>query len=237
MQDDFWSWEGRKHWYEPEPASKIFLANFFVELGKIRNGPTWDGAIGKPSAATAMLLKQEIAQAAASDVFRTFVLNPKTFEFQPISRSGWRNPKALSARFSRCRIDASDPVNGAAEGNHHGSIYIERDGALAYLETIRSAVLMPTGGVTLDCLSTYVRFMIFIAKQEQIDESNPPPLKRLRTAIMEGWKPWRRMQTDVADVADLPANAEVTETLAHHMATLLRGEGARAAKGGGRRPK
>lgn len=237
MQDDFWSWEGRKHWYEPEPASKIFLANFFVELGKIRNGPTWDGAISKPSAATAMPLKQEIAQAAASDIIRTFVLNPKTFEFQPITRSGWRNAKALSARFSRCRIDASDPVNGAAEGNHHGPIYIERDGALAYLETIRSAVPIPTNCVTMDHLSTYVRFMIFIAQREQIDESNPPELKRLRTAIIRGWEPWRLLQADVADVSDLPANAEVTETLAHHMATLLRGEEARAAKGGGRRAK
>lgn len=230
MQDDFWKWEGRKDWYEPEPNSKIFLASFFVELGKIRHGAEWPGVIQKPSSESALPLKQEIAQAAASGLIQTLVLNPKTFEFQPIARAGWRNPKALAARFSRCRIDAADPVSGAAEGGHHGAIYIERDGAMAYLASIQSASLPPINTIKLDHLSTYVRFMIFVAQREQIDESRPPELKALKTKIIEGWKPWRLAQSNTKVLA---AEAVVTETLAAHMATLMRGEKARAIKGGG----
>lgn len=230
MQDDFWSWDGRKDWYEPEPNSKIFLASFFVELGKIRHGPKWPGTIQKPSSTSALPLKQEIAQAAASGMIQTLVLNPKTFEFQPIARSGWRNPKALAARFSRCRIDAADPVCSAAEGGHHGPIYVERDRAMAYLAKIQSDSPPPTNTVKLDHLSTYVRFMIFVAQQEQIDESQPPELKALKTKIINEWKSWRLAQSNTKV---LPAEAVVTETLAAHMATLMRGEKARAIKGGG----
>lgn len=230
MQDDFWSWDGRKDWYEPEPDSKVFLASFFVELGKIRHGPQWPGVIRKPSPASALPLKKEIAQAAASGMIQTLVLNPKTFEFQPIARAGWRNPKALAARFSRCRIDAADPVSSAAEGGHHGPIYVERDSAMAYLATIQSASSPPTNTVKLDHLSTYVRFMICVAQQEQIDERHPPGLKALKTKIINEWKSWRLAQSN-AKV--LPAEAVVTETMAHHMATLMRGEKARAIRGGG----
>ena len=230
MQDDFWSWAGRKDWYEPEPNTKIFLGSFFVELGKIRGGPKWDGAITKPSSASALPLMKEIAQAAASGMIQTLVLNPKTFEFQPIARSGWRNPKALAARFSRCRIDAADPVSGAAEGGHHGPIYIERDGAMAYLATIRSACPSPTTSVKLDHLSTYIRYVIFVAQQEQIDESHLPELLYLKNKIVRGWKSWRLAQGE-SNV--LPDEAVLTETMAHQMATMMRGEKARAAKGGG----
>jgi hypothetical protein len=208
----------------------MFLASFFVELGKIRYGAGWAGAIGKPTMASATPLKQEIAQAAASGVIQTLVLNPKTFEFQPIARAGWRNQKALSARFSRCRIDASGPINRAAEGGHHGPIYVERGSAMAYLETIRTVSPLPTNTVTLDHLSTYVRFMVFIAQQEQIDEDNPPALKALKSKIIKEWNPWRLSQSNVKT---LPTEAVVTDTLAAHMATLLRGEKARAVKGGG----
>ncbi|MCA0890302.1 hypothetical protein [Qipengyuania flava] len=230
MHDDFWSCCGRKDWYEPEPNSKVFLANFFIDVGKIRHGPKWPGAVQKPSSASALPLKREIAQAAASGLIQTFVLNPKTFEFQPIARSGWRNPKALAARFSRCRIDAADPVSSAAEGGHHGPIYVERDSAMAYLAAIQSASLSPTDTVKLDHLSTYIRFMIFVAQQEQIDERHPPELKALKTKIINEWKPWRLAQSNTKT---LPAEAVVTETLAAHMATLMRGEKARAIKGGG----
>ena len=230
MQDDFWSWGGRKDWYEPEPDSKIFLASFFVELGKIRHGPKWRGVIQKPSPVSALPLKKEIAQAAASGKIQTLVLNPKTFEFQPVSRAGWRNPKALAARFSRCRIDAADPVSSAAEGGHHGPIYVERDSAMAYLAAVQSASVSPTNTVKLDHLSTYVRFMIFVAQQEQIDERHPPELKALKTKIINEWKSWRLAQSNTKT---LPAEAVVTETLAAHMATLMRGEKARAIKGGG----
>lgn len=231
MQDDFWSKNGRKDWYEPEPNSKIFLARFFVELGKIRHGTSWHGAVKKPSSASALPLMREIAQAAASGLIKTLVLNPKTFDFQPIASAGWRNPKALAARFSRCRIDAADPVSSAAEGGHHGPIYIERDSGLAYLAAVQSAAPRPTSSIKLDHLSTYLRFMIFVAQQQKIDENNPPPRKALVSTLIEEWESWRSAQSDVMH---LPPDAIVTHTLATNMATILRGEKARAEKSGDR---
>ncbi|WP_296721973.1 hypothetical protein [Erythrobacter sp.] len=230
MQDDFWSRNGRTQWYEPEPNSKIFLATFFVEVGKIRHGPKWAGAVKKPSSKSALPIKEEIAQAAASGLIQTFVLNPKTYEFQPIARSGWRNPKALAARFSRCRIDANDPVSAAAEGGHHGPIYVEQESATAYLAAIKSASNSPLNNNTLNHLSTYARYMIFIAQKHKIDERAPPPLQPLRTIIMNEWKSWRQTE---CKTKILPPEAVMTEAMARHIATILRGEEARAAKGGG----
>ena len=138
MHDAFWSLAGRQKWYEPEPSNMMHLGAFFIDLGKIKYGPMWLGGEGLPDPITALALKEEIAQAAASGHINTVVLNPRTREWNPIARAGWRNAKALSAPFSRCRIDANDVVSDAAEGRHHGDIYVERKGAMAYLDRARS---------------------------------------------------------------------------------------------------
>ena len=234
MHDEFWSKEGRKRWHEPEPGSKIFLARLFVEFGQIRYGTKWAGTTGKPSAKTADPLKTEIAQAAASGQIQTFVLNPQTFEFQLIERRGWRNPKALAARFSRCRIDASDPVSNAAEGHHHGEIFVDLDSAKTFLDAKRTNRFRPGNLVSLNHVSTYVRYMIFIAQKARIDERNPPNLKVLQGQILDEWDAWRLGETDNKS---LPNEAEISDTMAHNMATLLRGELARIEKGGGVRKK
>lgn len=232
MHDHFWSMAGRQDWFDPEPTRAMFLAQFMVELGLLRHGTSWDGAVGKPSPETAIPLQKEIAQSAASGILRTLVLNPKTYEFQSISRAGWRNPKALAARFSRCLIDADDPVNGHAEGRHHGHIFVERESAINYLRAAQSsssAVAKDT--VTLDHLSTYVRFLIHIAQLEKIDEQNLTLKGRLEQRIIAEWKPWRLAQ---GSLAELPPHAILTDAMVGHMATLLRGEEARAQRGGGR---
>lgn len=229
MQDQFWSWAARQgnDWYEPEPAKAIFLGAFLIKLGEIRYGPNWSGSIAKPSEVQAAPLIKEIAQAAASGTIQTLVVNPKTWEFQPVARAGWRNPKALAARFSRCRIDASDPVNREAEGRHHGQIFVERDGAISYLETVRTSTALPLNMVTLDHLSTYVRFLIFMAQKEKIDEGRPMPLKTLQGRIAKEWKPWRVAQ---GPGGTLPASADLSSAMIRQMATLLRGENARALR-------
>ncbi len=232
MQDQFWGWAGRqgREWYEPEPGRAIFLAAFFIKLGEIRYGPAWSGAIAKPSENEAVPLMQEIAQAAASGQIATLVVNPKTWEFQPIARAGWRNPKALAARFSRCRIDASDPVNSDAEGKHHGPIFVERAGAIAYLEAVRTKTAPSNSMVTMDHLSTYVRFLIFVAQSERVDEDAPMALTTLQRKIAKAWKPWR---TSVGPGGELPADATLSSSMIRYMATLLRGEKARALRLGG----
>lgn len=227
MHDEFWSLNGRKRWYEPEPTNNMFLAHFFVEVGKIRHGPKWTGAIQKPSETSALPIKQEIAQAAASGQIQTLVLNQATFDFNPIARAGWRNPKALAARFSRCQIDANDPVSAAAEGRHHGPIYVERESAEAYLAAIKSTSHLPANTITLDHLSTYTRYMIYISQMEKINENDAPDLKPLITKLINGWKLWRQTQ---CDTKILPPEAILTESMARHMATILRGEKARGAK-------
>ena len=232
MHDQFWKWEARQgvDWYEPEPARAIFLAAFLIKLGEIRYGPNWSGAITKPSEREALPLMKEIAQAAASGAISTLVVNPKTWEFQPVARAGWRNPKALAARFSRCRIDASDPVNSDAEGRHHGPIYIERAGAISYLESVRTSRAMPTGMVSMDHLSTYVRFLIFVAQNEKIDDDAPIPLKSLQSKIAKAWKDWRISQGSGGALA---AAEPLSPAMIRQMATLLRGEKARAQRLGG----
>lgn len=229
MHNQFWSWDARQgdDWYEPEPPRAIFLAAFLIKLGEMRFGPNWSGAITKPSEKEALPLKKEIAQAAASGVLSTLVVNPKTWEFQPVPSSGWRNPKALAARFSRCRIDASDPVNSEAEGRHHGRIFIERAGALSYLETVRTSAVLPSGVVSIEHLSTYIRFLIFVAQKEKIDEDAPIPLKSLQSKIAKAWKNWRASQGLGGDLA---AAAPLSPAMIRQMATLLRGEKARALR-------
>lgn len=230
MQDDFWSGEGRRAWYEPEPESKMFLGNLFVELGKIRYGRSWPGIYGKPSAESAEPLKQQIAQAAASGKILTSVLNPKTFEYLPIGRAAWRNPKALSARFSRCRIDANDHINPLAEGPHHGTIYVERESANSFLDAVQTASPPPGNTVTLDHLSTYLRYMIFIAQRQKLDLDNPPMAKILRDDLSSGWASWRLEQ---CENSTLPPHAVISPRMLDQMVTIMRGEIARAAKGGG----
>lgn len=230
MQDDFWSGEGRRAWYEPEPESKMFLGNLLVELGKIRHGRSWQGIYEKPSAESAEPLRQQIAQAAASGKILTFVLDPKTFEYQSLRRAAWRDSKALSARFSRCRIDADNHISPLAEGPRHGTIYVDRESANSFLDAVQTGSPSPGNTVTLDHLSTYLRYMIFIAQRQKLDLDNPPMAKILRDDLSSGWGSWR---VDQCDNATLPPHAVISPRMLDQMVTIMRGEVARAAKGGG----
>ena len=198
MHDHFWGLVGRKDWYEPEPARMIFLGSFFVRLGQKLYGLSWDGLPGKPCPLTATPLQREIAQAAASASIDTFVLNPKTYEFQAIPRKGWRNPKSIAARFSRCRIDAADPANADAEGHHHGLIYVELDAAKRYLNAVSSSASHTVGNtLSTDHQSTYLRFLIHVAQSEKIDEDRLGTAKALQRKIIEMREPWRRAYGNV----------------------------------------
>jgi hypothetical protein len=230
MQDDFWSLSGRKDWWDPEPTNKMFLGNFFIELGKIQFGKGWTGIKGKPCPKTSEHLKKVISQAAASGEIQTFVLNPKTLEYQPIGRPMWRNNRALAARFSRCMIDIAQPHKLAPSGEGHGFMYVDRVHADSYLKKMQTAPPMTRSTVKLDYLSTYVRYMISVAQSQKLDELNMPTKQALAYDLFNGWDKWRMA---ASGIKVLPKEAVLTRTMAENMASILRGEVERAAKSSG----
>jgi len=227
MQDDFWGSSGRLNWWEPEPKQKMFLGNFFVEIGKISHGESWLGATSKPNHKESESIKKEIAQAAAGGDVETFVLDRKSHEYQPIDCAQWRNPKVFASRFSRCMIHTSDTENVSPSGEHHGYIYVNCDQALKYLDNRKSKI--PNAAIPLkpEYLSTYLRYMIFTAQQAEIDFGNPPSKKSLAGKLLSGWITWRRQD---ANVKILPSEAILSERMASGMASILGGELARAEK-------
>lgn len=236
MHDQFWSFEARSgnDWYEPEPARVIFLGAFFIKLGEMHFGLDWSGAIKKPSAEQAEFLMKEIAQAAAGKTIETLVLNPKTREFLPIAEAGWREAKSLPAKFSRCRIDSTDSLNDSAEGRHHGRIFVERSGAMSYLEAVRTSMAASHGDISLKHVSTYVRFLIHVAQAEELDEDEPLSRKEVEKRIAARWKKWR---VDVGPSGSRFAAIPLTDTMIRNMATLLRGERAHSLRLGANHTK
>lgn len=192
MHDHFWSLAGRQDWWNPEPKQMVFLGEFFLQLGELRHGDTWEGRAGMPSRETAEPLQKEIAQLAAGGAIRTFVLNPKTFEFHPIARAAWRNVEAIRSRFSRCQIDACDGVRSIASGRHHGYIFVDKGDVESVFAGINPSAIVGTDGrlVSETCFSDYLRFMVHFAITKQWNLENLPLAKQTEDVVEKAWRQW-----------------------------------------------
>jgi len=234
MHDHFWSLAGRQDWYEPEPQRFTFLAKFFVDYGRLRYGGAWDGNAGKPSEGTAKLLREEIAQQAASGELKTFVLNPNTYEFQTISPAHWRNDAAFRAIFSRCQIDPANPAKISSDGSQHGRVFVSHESAKSVLSVAGlSSSSSSSNIVTTDYLSTYIKFLIHLAQTKQI-EGNGRTAKIVRAYIEDEWETWKQRDPGLAGGGPL---GELSERLIAGMAVLLRGEKARIERIAGAQKK
>ena len=192
MQSFFWNKSGRAKWWNPEPERMVFLGEFFIKLGGHRYGSKWKGLSDVPPQEDALALQKEFAQLAASGKVETFVLNPKTYEFNSISRAAWRNADAIRSRFSICQIDASDGVSAVAVGRHHGSIYVDRANAEQVLKRIDPSAALTIAGFPIDerYFSDYLRFMLHFAMTQQVDLENLPLGKLLEGNIEKAWEEW-----------------------------------------------
>lgn len=236
MQDYFWNETGRSKWTSPHP-SKVHLGHVFLRLGELKYKAAWSGAERRPDNKSQINALQEIIRsAAASGKIRTYVLDPLSFEFIEIPEKAWLNVAATPARFSECSMDCDHLNEIVRDRKRHGLICVEIDDVekLMILADPTRIQLVEEGACSDGFISTYLHFMVHMAKTKPLDENKLPRHQDLQNAILREWPIWRAQMAGVGFHAKLSI---VSPKMAASMATILRGEAARAAKGGGQTKK